>query len=87
MTREAKADVEKALQIAGLTSGNGEDLSHLSKRLELGYRFSAAVAALYRVYQFHHDADHRCRHQGSGRVENASLLMWRASRTRTLLLK
>ena len=57
VTWEAVRDVEKALQAASLTAGNAEDLSHLSKRLELGYRFSDAVAALYRVYQFHHEAD------------------------------
>ena len=57
VTREATADVANALQVAELPAGNKEDLIHLSKRLELGYRFSAAVAALYRVYQFHHEAD------------------------------
>ena len=57
VTREAVEDVEKALKAVDLKPGNEEDLSHLSKRLQLGYRFSDAVAALYRAYESYQEAD------------------------------
>ncbi|MDA2930920.1 hypothetical protein MYX84_13415, partial [Acidobacteria bacterium AH-259-O06] len=57
VTREALADVEKALQSSDLKTGNREDLSHLSKRLQLGYRFSDTAAALHQAYRSYEDRD------------------------------